>query len=86
MEKPTKLILSAVLAVSLPAAAFAAGLQQEMEKMPPDTTHLYPTPAQIDTSRLIEATATVEAIDLANRLVTLRAPKAGWLPSGQAKR
>ena len=72
MKKPTNLILSAVLAVSLPAAAFAAGLQEEM---PPDTTHLFPTPAQIDTSTLIEVTATVEAMDLANRLVTLKGPE-----------
>lgn len=72
MEKPTKLILSAVLAVSLPAAAFAAGLQEEM---PPDTTHLYPTPEQIDQGMLIEATATVEAVDMENRLVTIKGPE-----------
>jgi hypothetical protein len=44
MEKSTNLILSAVLALSLPAAVLAAGLEGEMQKMPPDTTHLYPTP------------------------------------------
>ena len=74
MEKPTRLILSAVLAVSLPAAVFAAGLEEEMHKMPEGTTHLYPTPEQIDTGMLIEATATVEAVDMANRLVTLKGP------------
>jgi hypothetical protein len=75
MKNPANLILSAVLAVFLPAAAFAAGSEQETQKMPPDTTHLFPTPAQIDTSTLIEVTATVEAMDLANRLVTLKGPE-----------
>jgi hypothetical protein len=74
MKNPTNLILSAVLAVSLPVAAFAAGLKED-QKMPPDTTHLFPTPEQIDTSTLIEVTATVEAMDLANRLVTLKGPE-----------
>jgi translation elongation factor P/translation initiation factor 5A len=74
MEKLTYMILSAVLALSLPAAAFAAGLEEETQKMPPATTHLYPTPEQIDTGMLIEATATVEAVDMANRLVTIKGP------------
>ena len=46
-----------------------------MQKMPPDTTHLYPTPEQIDTGMLIEATATVEAVDMTNRLVTIKGPE-----------
>ncbi len=75
MEKSTNLILSAVLALSLPAAVLAAGLEAEMQKMPPDTTHLYPTPEQIDTGMLIEATATVEAVDMTNRLVTIKGPE-----------
>ena len=72
MEKSTNLILTAVLALSLPAAVLAAGLEEEIHKMPSDTTHLYPTPEQIDTGMLIEATATVEAVDMAKRLVTLK--------------
>ena len=72
MEKSTNLILSAVLALSLPAAVLAAGLEEEIQKMPPATTHLYPTPEQIDTDMLIEATTTVESVDMANRLVTLK--------------
>ena len=72
MEKSTNLILTAVLALSLPAAVLAAGLEEEIHKMPSDTTHLYPTPEQIDTDMLIEATATVEAVDMAKRLVTLK--------------
>jgi len=75
MEKSTNLILAAVLALSLPAAVLAAGLEEEIQKMPSDTTHLYPTPEQIDTGMLIEATATVEAVDMAKRLVTLKGPE-----------
>jgi hypothetical protein len=75
MEKSTNLILTAVLAISLPAAVIAAGLEEEIQKMPSDTTHLYPTPEQIDTDMLIEVTATVEAVDMANRLVTLKGPE-----------
>jgi translation elongation factor P/translation initiation factor 5A len=74
MEKSTNLILSAVLALSLPATVLAAGLEEEMQKMPPGTEHLYPTPQQIDTGMLIEATATVEAVDMDNRLVTIKGP------------
>jgi len=75
MKKPINLIVSAMLAVSLPAAAFAAGLEQEMQKMPPETTHLYPTPEDIGRGMLVEVTATVEAVDLDNRLVTLKGPE-----------
>ena len=75
MEKSTNLILTAVLAISLPVAVIAAGLEEEIQKMPSDTTHLYPTPEQIDTDMLIEVTATVEAVDMANRLVTLKGPE-----------
>jgi Cu/Ag efflux protein CusF len=75
MEKSTSLILSAVLALYLPVAVLASGLEEETHKMPSDTTHLYPTPEQIDTGMLIEATATVEAVDMANRLVTLKGPE-----------
>ena len=75
MEKLTSLILTAVLALFLPVAVLAAGLEEEIQKMPPATTHLYPTPEQIDTAMLIEVTATVEAVDMANRLVTLKGPE-----------
>jgi len=75
MEKSTNLILSVVLALSLPAAVIAAGLEEEIQKMPSDTTHLYPTPEQIDTGMLIEVSATVEAVDMAKRLVTLKGPE-----------
>ena len=43
--------------------------------MPADTTHLYPTPEDIGRGMLIEATATVEAVDMDNRLVTLKGPE-----------
>jgi hypothetical protein len=74
MKRSINLVLSAALAVSLPAAVFGAGLEEEMQKMPSDTSHLYPTPEHVDRGMLVEATATVEAIDRDNRLVTIKGP------------
>jgi Cu/Ag efflux protein CusF len=74
MKRSTNRVLSAALAVSLPAAVFGAGLEEEMHKMPSDSSHLYPTPEHVDRGMLVEATATVEAIDMDNRRVTIKGP------------
>jgi translation elongation factor P/translation initiation factor 5A len=75
MDKSSNLILSAVLAASLPAGVFAAGMEEEMHKPLQTTERVKPAPGQIDTGMLVEATATVEAVDMANRLVTLKGPE-----------
>jgi hypothetical protein len=75
MKRSTNLVLSAVLAASLPAGVLAAGLEEEMHKMPSDTSHLFPTPEHVDRGLLVEATATVEAIDMDKRLVTIKGPE-----------
>jgi Cu/Ag efflux protein CusF len=75
MKRSTNLVLSAALAASLPAAVLAAGLEEEIQKPAPDTTYVYPTPEHVDRGMLIEATATVEAIDMDNRLVTIKGPE-----------
>jgi hypothetical protein len=74
MKRSTNLVLSAVLAASLPTAVSAAGLEEEIQNPAPDTTHVYPTPEHVDRGMLVEATATVEAIDRDNRLVTIKGP------------
>jgi len=74
MKRSIEMVLAGALAVSLPAVVFAAGLEQEMQSMPPDTSHLFPTPEHVDRGMLVEATATVEAIDMDSRLVTIKGP------------
>jgi hypothetical protein len=39
MKQSTNLVLSAVLAASLPVGVLAAGLEEEIQKPAPDTTY-----------------------------------------------